>query len=255
MKGEIGMKTNNLERLLKRKASSILALIGAGGVVATGVAAARGTPKALILIDQAKQEKGEELTKLEIVVNAAPAYFPAIAFGTSSIICILGAEILNKKKQATLVSAYNVLANYHKNYRETLIKLKGEEVEEEIHVEMAREHCNYHRIDMDTPDAKCVWFDELSGESFTKYEREIMDAEYHFNRNFTMRGYAYLNEWYDFIGLPQTDEGDLLGWTMEDGISWVGFEHYPISKGDGRQAYCITPVYGPGMLDSDEYEM
>lgn len=255
MKGEIGMKTNNLERLLKRKASSILALIGAGGVVATGVAAARGTPKALILIEQAKQEKGEELTKLEIVVNAAPAYVPAIAFGTSSIICILGAEILNKKKQAALVSAYNVLANYHKNYREALINLKGESIEEEIHVEMARANYNFRQIDMDTPDAKCVWFDEMSGESFTRYEREIMNAEYHFNRNFTMRGYAYLNEWYSFIGLPPTDDGDLLGWSMEDGISWVDFEHYPIAKDSNSQAYCITPVYGPGMLDSEEYEL
>ena len=81
---------------------------------------------------------------------------------------------------------------------------------------MAREFCGYHQIGLDTPDEKVIFYDEISGESITCYEREIMDAEYHLNRNFVMRGYASLNEFYEFLGLPQTERGEELGWTMSD---------------------------------------
>ena len=38
----------------------------------------KATPKALSLLEQAKEEKGEELTKLETVKIAGPAYIPSI---------------------------------------------------------------------------------------------------------------------------------------------------------------------------------
>ena len=212
----------------------ILTVLGAGGVIVTGVLAAKETSKALRLLEQAKQEKGAELTKLEIVVNAAPAYLPAVATGASTIVCIFGANVLNKKKQASLVSAYNILSNYQKNYRQSLIDLKGE-------------------IDVNCPDQKVVWYEDNSGASIIRYEREILDAEYHFNRSFAMRGYAYLNEWYDFLGLPHTDDGDVLGWTVEDEIYWVDFEHYPVEKDGKISAYCITSMQIPEILDSEEY--
>ena len=233
----------------------ILTVLGAGGVIVTGVLAAKETSKALRLLEQAKQEKGAELTKLEIVVNAAPAYLPAVATGASTIICIFGANALNKKKQASLVSAYNILSNYQKNYRQSLIDLKGEEVDKEVRQHMVRRYYDYHEIDVNCPDQKVVWYEDNSGASIIRYEREILDAEYHFNRNFTMRGYAYLNEWYDFLGLPHTDDGDVLGWTMEDEIYWVDFEHYPVEKDGKISAYCITSMQIPGILDSEEYEL
>ena len=50
---------------LKSNSSTILTCIGGVGVVATVVTAVKATPKALIRIEEAKEEKGEELTKKE----------------------------------------------------------------------------------------------------------------------------------------------------------------------------------------------
>ena len=237
---------------LHKNASTILTCIGAVGVIATTVTAVTATPKAMKLLEAAKHEKGEELTKLEVVQTAAPVYIPSVVIGAATIGCMFSANVLNKEKQASITSAYALLDNYHKRYRGKLIELHGKEADIEIRDAMARECCSFHQIGLDAPDEKVIFYDEISGESITCYEREIMDAEYHLNRNFTMRGYASLNEFYEFLGLPQTEYGDELGWSMSYGYSWIDFEHRLISRDDGgRSVYSIDMVFAP---DADYLE-
>ena len=66
----------DLQQFIKRNASTILTCIGATGVVATAVMVAKEAPKALSLLEDAKEEKGEELTKWEKVKIAGPVYIP-----------------------------------------------------------------------------------------------------------------------------------------------------------------------------------
>lgn len=226
--------------------STILTCIGALGVVATAISASKATPKAIDILERAELEKGEKLTKFETVNVTTPVYIPTIVIGAATIACIFGANILNKRKQATLTSAYALLNSYHKEYRSTLIDLHGKEADEEIRNVIAIKRCAYHQIDLDTPDGKFVFYEEISGESFCRYEREIMDAEYHLNRSFALRGYASLNEFYEFLGLPRTDYGNELGWSMDDGYSWIDFEHNLVSKDDGgTEIYSIDMIFPP----------
>lgn len=248
MKGEQTLQKmcTHTKLYLRHNSSTILTCIGAVGVIVTAVMAVKATPKALKLLEEAKEEKGEELTKLEVVKIAAPIYIPPVVVGTSTLLCLFGANVLNQKSQASLASAYALLDNYHKEYRNALIRLHGEEADIEVRNEMARAHCGCHHIGIDVPDGKFIFYDEISGETITCYEREIMDAEYHINRNFTMRGYASLNEFYHFLGLPQTDFGEELGWSMSDGYSWIDFEHRLITQDDGGpDVYSIDMIFPP----------
>lgn len=228
---------------LKRNSSTILTFLGGIGVGVTAVLVAQETPKAIQMLEMAKEKKGSDLTILEKTVVAVPCYAPAIATGTATIVCIFSANILNKKRQGQISSAYALLDRYHKEYRNTLIRLKGEEVDQEIRTEMARKHCDFHQIGLDVPDGKVIFYDEISEETIECYEREIMDAEYHLNRNFVMRGYASLNEFYEFLGLPQTDYGEEMGWSMSDGYCWIDFQHRQINQDDGG-----TPIYVIDMM-------
>lgn len=226
--------------------STILTCVGAVGVVSTAIMAAKATPKAIKILEEAKWEKGGELTKFETFNVTAPIYIPSFIMGAATIACIFGANVLNKQKQAALTSAYAVLNNYHKEYRNKLIALHGKEMDEQIRNEMAREHCNYHAQKMDIPDGKALFYEEISGESIARYEREIMDAEYHINRNFVQRGYASLNEFYELLGLPQTDYGDELGWSLTEGFYWIDFEHRLMSRDDGgMEVYTIDMITPP----------
>lgn len=239
---------------LHYKMPLILTILGSAGVVVTVVSAVRATPKALKSIDEAKEEKGEELTTMEKVQAAAPAYIGTAIMGASTIACIFGANALNMRTQASIASAYALIDNYHKEYRKTLIDLHGKEIDEEVRNTMAREHCDYHVIDNDCPDSKVLFYDEISGETIARYERDVIDAEYHFNRNFVLRGYACLNELYEFLGIPQTEYGESVGWTMSSGISWVDFEHRLIEKDDGgTPVYAIDMVFAPGSDYMDDW--
>ena len=234
---------------MKRLSPTILCCVAAVGVVGTAVASVRATPKAMKLLKDATDEKGKELSKAEIVITVAHLYIPAAAIGAGTIFCIFGANVLNKQQQARLMSAYALLRNYHKEYRDKLIELHGEEADVEIRNAMIREHCNFHPLDSDVPDGKVIFYDEISGESILRYEREVIDAEYHF----TMRGYAFLNEFYEFLGLPMTEYGGTVGWTMSSGIMWVDFEHRLIDNDDGGPAcYSIDMVFAPEVLEEWE---
>ena len=141
----------------KSWASTVLTCVGAIGVVATAVVTAKATPKAIAMLKKAEEEKGEELTKLEIVKTAAPAYIPAILIGTSTIACVFGANILNKQHQASLASAYALLDNSYREYRKKVDELYGEDTDDRVLVELAKEE--YEDIKDSVSGEKQLFFD------------------------------------------------------------------------------------------------
>ena len=92
----------NIQALIKRNASTILTSLGAAGVLATAIITAKETPKALSLLEEAKEKKGEKLTKWEKVKIAGPTYIPAIATGAATVACIFGSNVISKRQQAPL---------------------------------------------------------------------------------------------------------------------------------------------------------
>ena len=124
---------------LKRNSSTILTCIGAAGVIATSVLAVKATPKAMALLEQSEEEKGEKLTNMEKVQVAGPAYIPAAIVGASTIACIFGANALSKKTQASLMSAYALLDSSYKQYKNKVKELFGEDSDRNIRKGMAKD--------------------------------------------------------------------------------------------------------------------
>lgn len=151
--------------MIKRShVSTLLTCIGAIGVVATSVIAVKATPKATRLLEASEKEKGEKLTKMEVVKIAAPAYIPAAVVGASTIACIFGANILNKHSQASMASAYALLDRSYKEYRNKVNALYGEEADDKVITEVANdyydecEECDEVLIDEESDDMK-LFFD------------------------------------------------------------------------------------------------
>lgn len=152
---------------LKRHSSTILTTIGAIGVVATAVIAVKDTPKALRILDKAEQEKGEELTVKEKIATAGPVYIPAIAAGISTIACIFGANTLNKRNQAALMSAYALLDQSYKDYKRKVSDIYGEDADKKIIEEVAKEELEPRDNMDDTDDSNVVTiFDGTTMRSF-----------------------------------------------------------------------------------------
>lgn len=234
----------NASKLFVRKnGSTILTCIGGVGVVATSVVAVKATPKALIMLENAREEKGENLTKFEVIRAAAPAYIPAVLVGASTIACIFGASILNKRQQASLMSAYALLDNSYKEYKSKLVDLYGDEADLRVREEIAKDK---YTGDGETPDNDNVLFyDEFSGRYFESTTADVLKAEYEINKKLTTWGGAYLNEFYELVGLPKTDFGEHLGWSAAGMYEmyweqWLDFNHEKFTLDDGLEGYIIT---------------
>ena len=242
----------------KRNGGTILSCIGSVGVVATSVMAVKATPKALKQIEEAKEEKGEDLTKLEIVKAAGATYIPAIAMGVGTIACIFGANTLNKHQQASIISAYALVDKSFKEYKNKLKELYGEETHNNvinaIAIEKAEEMrirneylCGECNLSMEASDSEPrLFYDIHSGRYFESTIEQVISAEYHLNRNYILRGYAYLNELYEFLGIEETDYGSVLGWApLDDGMYWIEFNHHKTMLDDGLEVYVIEMPFEP----------
>lgn len=250
---------------VKKHGSTILTIAGGIGVVATTVMAVKATPKAIRLIEEAKTEKKEELTVLEKFKIAGPVYIPSALMGVETLACIFGANALNKRQQAALVSAYAMIDSSYKEYKQKLKEIYGEEAHEEIVNAIAVEKAKDVGITAEslcantclTNDASCgepvLFYDEFSNRYFEATIEQVITAQYHLNRNFVLRGCAPLNELYDFLGLEPTDYGSKVGWAVGDEIYWVDFNNRKVVLDDGLECYIIETPWGPSTEYSDYF--
>ena len=245
---------SNAGQYLRRNSSTILTVVGAIGVGATAVAAVKDTPKALRLLESAKEEKGEELTKLETIKVAGPVYIPSIILGASTIACIVGANVLNKRQQAALMSAYALLDNSYKDYKKKAQELYGDDADIQIKKSIAED--KYKEADI-VVDNKQLFYDDFSGRYFESAMEDVIWAEYELNRAVSIYGSACLNDFYDFLNIPTTDYGNYLGWSADSlsemyWSSWVDFEHVKTVMDDGLECYIIVMRYEP-VPDFNDY--
>lgn len=245
---------------LKRNSPTILTFVGASGVVMTSALSIISTPKALELLAKAENEKGEELTKLEKVKVAGKCYIPSVLVGVSTIACIFGANVLNQRAQASLASAYALIENSYREYRKKVDELYGDGTDDNVRKSIAIDKAKEYHEDPDKFGDELLFFDEFSGRFFNKTMEHVRYAEYHFNRNFVLRGYATLNEFYDFLGIPRIECGDTIGWSIESGVmygySWVDFNHILVTAEDGddpdyQEFYRLNMPFEP----TSDYDM
>lgn len=259
MKG--GEKMNGSQA--RKIVSGILSCAASIGVIVTTVTAIKATPKALELIhnNSKKNHDGDPyaFTKKEAVTSAWKCYIPSAAIGVSTIACIIGANILTGKQQIALSSAYALIQNSYKEYKDKLKELYGEEAHNAIVDAIVKENCNDTHIttvggwlnttldfgEGDEPEVTRLFYDSYSKRYFESTIEKVIQAEYHLNRNFVFRGITALNELYDFLGLPNTSYGDNVGWSSYDEIYWLDFNHRRAKLKDGTEIYIIEMVYEP----------
>lgn len=248
----------NARLFIKKNAGTILSVMGSIGVVATAITAARAAPKAIKLLDDAREEKGSKLSKMEIAQIGFKTYLPVGLVSAATITCIMSANVLSRNKQANITSAYALLDQSYKDYRRKVIEMYGEETDhkiiEAIAVDRAKEvrisasyMCDNVDLSLDDSSGKpALWYEEYSKRFFEATIEQILSAEYHLNRNYILRGCATINEMYDFFGLDPVEWGDDLGWEpMDESEFWIEFNHFKAKLDDGTEFYILDLPFAP----------
>ena len=233
---------------VSRNGSTILTCVGGVGLIATAVLTAKVTPKAMTRVEDARKEKGEDLTKLETAIAAAPAYIPPILTGLATFACMFGANALNKRQQASLISAYALLDNSYKEYKKKVDEVYGEGATQNVQAEIAKD--KYEESELEPADGMKLFYDDFSGRLFESTIEKVKDAEYNLNRDLSMQGYATLNDFYNYLGLVPIDGGDDLGWSSGMNFEyywqeWIDFSHHKTTMGDDLECIIITMFAEP----------
>lgn len=251
---------------LKKYSPVALSCAASVGVIVTVVTAIKATPKAVELVkaDSRKNHNGDPYayTRKEAFMSAWKCYIPTAAFGLSTIACIMGANALNSRKQAALTSAYALINQSYKEYKDKLKELYGEEAHNAIVDSIVSEKCKdvflyasdwagYSCLDFgeDTaayPEIVRTFYDSFSQRYFETTISKVIQAEYHLNRNFMFKGVIPLNDFYEFLGLEKTEFGETVGWSSCNGdIYWIDFSHHKLTLEDGMEIFVIDMVFEP----------
>lgn len=256
---------NNLQRFVKKNSSNILTVATAAGMITTTILAVKATPKALELIKAEEDtrkitktttlyadnqpyttevvEEASKLTPLEIVKVAWKPYVPAIAMGTLTLTCLFGMNYLNRKTQASLISAYAVLEKSYRQYREKCIEMYNADTDIDIKQKIAKSNF-YKNIEIE--DGKELFFDYTSMQYFESTMDEVKEALDTINETLSDSGFVYLNDFYELLGIPLVDYGYNLGWFSDIGTLKLDYEKTELDDGDGTlDCWIITPTESP----------
>lgn len=251
------MMKSNL--FLKKNSATILTVAAAAGVITTSVLSAKAAIKASRVLAHKEEEKGEKLTFKETISATWTIYIPPFVAGMSTIACVFGANILNQRQQASLASAYALIENSYKEYKAKLKELYGEEAHNNIIDAIAAKKCedvyisaggleSAYNQEIESDTEPRLFYDEYSGRYFESTIEKVLLAEYHLNRNYILRGFARLNDFYEFLGLEQTDYDEAVGWDICSEIYWIDFNHRKTLIGDDNdsfECYVIEMPYYP----------
>lgn len=129
-----------LGRFGEKHLPSILTGLGVAGFIGTAVLAAKEAPRAETAIRKERKDKtirvrGEvnyenelvELTLVEKVKTAAGYYWPSVALGTASAVCVLSAHKIDLTRLASVTAAYQLSKKDLKDLKDKIIEKDGKE--------------------------------------------------------------------------------------------------------------------------------
>lgn len=256
---------NNLQKFIEKHSSAILTGISIIGVGVTTGLTIRSTIKAVKTVEKEKQEKTifkiiyadnksyqapivPKFDKKDIFLMTWKEYIPVAISGLSTILCIIGIHNLNRRTQASLISAYALLDNTYKEYRKKIQEAYPDDPKV-INFEHEVIKSKFKK-DMVLDEDKELFFDYQTMQYFESTMEDVMAAERHMNECLAEDGYVCINELYEYLDLPTTLYGWQMGWSYstsdkiysEDDIK-LTFSYEKVVMDDGLECTIIVINY------------
>lgn len=198
-------------------------------------------------------KKDLALIYVQTGVKFAKLYGPSIILGATSIAAILAAHNIMRKRNVALMAAYTTVDRSFKEYRNRVVDRFGKDLDRELRHNIKAKEIEETIVEEDgseTVNKKIV--DVMDDRSYTGSEYARFFAEGckgwtkdpELNRFFLLqqqngandmlksKGFLYLNEVYEMLGIPKTKEGHVVGWIHDendpDNDNFVDFGIYDV---------------------------
>lgn len=246
-KPNVSRIAKDIQNGISKHSPEILTGLGIASMITTVVLAVKATPKALEKIEDAKEDKGEELTKVEVVKAAWKPYIPAAVTGVVGVGCLIGANSVNAKRNAALATAYQITTAAFNDYKEQVIETIGEKKEKTVRDKVAQKQVDKKPVAnssvYNTGTGDTLVYDPQFGQYFRCHVNDIDAAVNKLNQYMTSGQceYVSLNDFYDELGVKRISIGDNLGWNVgRDGLVKVDHNSAIVTE---KGEPCIVLTY------------
>jgi len=251
-----------------KNAPSLLFGAGVVSMVGSTVLACRATLKLEAVLDEAKSdldmantvredvpekysEEDRQQDRVVIIVRTTgkilKLYGPAIVVGAVGIACLAkGKNILQTRNEA-LAAAYVAVDSAFQQYRGRVIEKYGEDEDRELRYgseerevwdEEKGKMVKATTVPWEAPSQYARFFDELADcwQRNPEYNLTFLRCQQNYaNEKLQAKGYLFLNDVYDALGLERSRAGQVVGWVL-DGPNSDGFIDFGIWDGGNPKA-------------------
>lgn len=207
-----------------------------------------------------EEDSKKDLTIVHVQtgVKLAKLYAPSVVLGALSITAMLTSNNILRKRNIALAAAYTAVDKSFKEYRSRVVDRFGEELDRELKYNIKAKEIEETVIDEKTGEEKTVtktvdavdpndvsefarFFDESCPDWCKDPNANMMflrQQQNYANNVLQCKGYLFLNDVYDMLGLPKTAAGQVVGWVYDEnnpiGDNYVDFGLYD-QNGTPRQ--------------------
>lgn len=212
-----------------------LSVIGVGLTVLSTI---KDTTKACKLID-------EKMSFSDKVKKTWKCYIPSGIVATTTILCIVYSDHISQKEKVSLIAALMATQNNYATLRNSVNEVCDDDVKNKINNKVI-ENKIPKELYIERTGEK-LFYEEYTCTFFISTIDAVLKAEYTFNKQLSVVGYATLNDFYETLGISKTEAGEYLGWSVYDGVNkvatvnpWVDFVHEKMEDDDGVEYHYIN---------------
>lgn len=205
------------------------------------------------------KKKDLTITYVQTGVKLAKLYGPSVVLGVLSIGCMLTSNNILRKRNVALAAAYTTLDTSFKKYRGRVVEKFGDAVDKELKYGIQKKKIDTIETDPETGKEKkvkktvdvvegvdgCSEYARFFDDGCTGWEKDsemnlmfLRAQQQYANDLLISRGYLFLNEVYNMLGIQITKAGQVVGWVYDpenpNFQNYVDFGIYDINKPKNR---------------------
>lgn len=260
-------KFNSIKTLAKATVKSakthsplLLNLAGAGFVISAIPVAIKNHEKYQTLraaTEHGKRMEGkpDTLTKKDVIVCAAKAYWPTCLLIAAGLGCFFGSSYILHSRVVSATAAAVASAAAYTELKDATREIASTEVQDAIDKKIAEanakrmpedveEQLSFKEKMTESEDSGQVFYEPYTGRYFQATVQDIRAAVNEVNAHLNLGDDVSLNDFFDYIGLDSVELGDRFAWTQEfEGLASITWKAY---LAPGRSKPCLTLEYTSG---------
>ena len=218
---------------------------------------------ALVRVEKYTEEDSKKdlaIIYLRSGMKFAKLYGPSILLGAVSITSILASHNIMRKRNVALADAYTAVDKSFKGYRSRVVERFGEELDKELRYNIKAKEIETTVVDENGEEKVVKEYIQAADDSnpnfYSDYARCFDNGCTGWTKNSEMnlmflrrqqdyandrlkaRGYLFLNEVYESLGIPRTKAGQVVGWVYDAknprGDNYVDFGIYNLYSEQAR---------------------